>query len=288
MRSQKNDFDTEEKDFLGDVKLPACPEIGLLYSAREGILPEDQATSLNAHLATCEVCRLLGQDLDAIEFGNPTASDAANIRERITQSAPRAFQRAERRPGWLRRRWWVPTFALAACAILAVVLLRSTEPQTASSALQVATAKPIPDIPVDKLPIHVDPAALLATRGAATAGEPSGAEMVKALSRYQKSDYAAAVDQFKTLTQKYPNDATVPLYLGVSELFLGQTDPAAADLTRAKALNQGDRQADASWYLGVAELRLKNVTAAMPLFHDLCQGKSTYADRACTIESQLK
>ena len=130
MQSRKNDFDAEEREFVANVQLPACPEVGLLYSAREGILPEPQAAPLHAHLATCELCRLLVEDLEAIEFGAPTASDAANIRERITRGASRAFQPAERQPSWLRRRWWIPTFAVAAAAVLAVVLLRSTEPQT--------------------------------------------------------------------------------------------------------------------------------------------------------------
>jgi len=286
MRPPKNDFDPQEQDFLTRVELPSCPEVGLLYSAREGILPNEQARVVTEHLAQCEVCRTLFADMESIEFGTPTAAESLNIRERITRSAPGAFEPTKPEPTWIRKRWWIPTLAMAACAVLAVVLLRQKSDTPAAP--QIAQAKPIPEIQIEKLPIHVDPNTLLATRGPGDASQPSPKELVKALSRYQKDDYAAAAQQLKTLATKYSQDGTLRLYLGVSELFLDQNEDAATELLTAKTLNDDGRLADTNWYLAVAELRLKQPDKALPLLHELCEGKSTYSQRACAVESSLK
>jgi hypothetical protein len=285
MRPPKNDFDPQEQEFLALVQLPNCPEVGLLYSAREGILPDDKARVVTEHLAQCEVCRTLFADMESIEFGTPTAAESMNIRERITRGAPGAFESAKATPTWIRKRWWVPAVAMAACAVLAVVLLRR---KSEAPPPQIAQAKPILEVQLEKLPIHVDPGTLLATRGPGKSSQPSPKELVKALSRYQKDDYAAAAQELKTLTAKYSRDGTIRLYLGVSELFLDQNQDAAAELMAAKALNEGGRLVDSKWYLAVAELRLKQPDKALPLLHELCEGKSTYSQRACAVESSLR
>ncbi len=288
MPFRKNDFDAEERDFVTRVKLPACPEVGLLFSAREGILAADQAHEVEAHLAGCEVCRTLLGDLETIDFGNPTAIDAANTRDRIRRSASGAFAPAKlkREPGF--RRWLVPALALAACAVLALILVRSfkSEPAPAPSATQVAQARPLPDVPLEKLAIHVDASALLATRGSSTTGP--GTELAKALAPYQKGDYAEAAQRLGNLAQKYPQDPTVALYLGVTDLLLDRNQEGARNLENAVKLNEGARLADSQWYLGIADLRVKDALAATTVFHALCEGNSSYRERACTIESELK
>ena len=284
----KNDFDAEEREFSSRVQLPSCPDLALLYSAREGVLPDDKAEKVHGHLSQCEVCARLFEDLESIDFGTPTAIEAAHIRQRIQNQAPRAFE-TKSSGGWIRRRWWVPTFALAACAAVGVFVLRPTQHvPVPAPAPQVAEARPLPDLPLTKLAIHVDPTSLLATRGAGDASRPTGSELAKAFQRYQNDDYPAAEQQLKGLAQKYPQDGTVRLYLGVTELFLNHDAQAADDLTMATAHNQGARLADSQWYLAIAELRLKNPDSADPLMHDLCQGKTGYSQRACEIESQLK
>jgi hypothetical protein len=286
MRPPKNDFDPQEQEFLALVELPQCPDVGLLYSAREGVLPDEQARLVTEHLAQCEVCRTLFADMESIEFGTPTPVESMNIRERISRSAPGAFEPTKPEKTWIRKRWWVPALAMAACAVLAVVLLR--QKSDAPPAPQIALSKPLPEVQLDKLPIHVDSSTLLATRGAGNASQPSPKELVKALSKYQKDDYAAAAQQLKTLAAKYSQDGTVRLYLGVSELFLDQNEDAATELMTAKTLNDDGRLADTKWYLAIAELRLKQPNQALPILHELCEGKSTYSQRACAVESSLK
>jgi tetratricopeptide (TPR) repeat protein len=282
----KNDFDMDEKEFAARVQLPSCPDPALLYSAREGVLPDDQAERIRSHMSQCDVCTHLFEDLDSIAFGTPTPVEAAHIRDRIQRQAPRAFERAQPTEGWIRRRWWVPTLALAACGAVAVFVLKPTD--TERPAAQVADSRPLPEVPLEKLAIHVSPSALLATRGASDGTQPSPSELARSLQKYQSDDYAGAAEQLKPLAEKYPQDGTVRLYLGVSELFLKDHDEAAGDLAAATNVNDGARLADSEWYLGIAQLRRKKRDSAFVLFHDLCQGKSGYSQRACEIESQLK
>lgn len=285
MSSQKNDLDREEQELIAHVHLPQCPEVELLYAAREGVLPEEQSARVAEHLSHCGVCTTLFEDLEAIAFGMPTAGDSASIRERIERGAPGAFERANR-SGASHRHWWIPALAVAACALLAFLFFRPVKSIPPASAPQIAQAKPLPQIPLKKLPIRVDVSALLATRGAAT--EPSGPELVKALARYQKDDFSGAAQQLTALSQKYPQDETVRLYLGVSELFLNRDEDAAKELAEATKRSEGPPLADSQWYLSVALLRLNNPTEALPILSTLCEGKSSYSERACTIESQLK
>jgi hypothetical protein len=268
------------------VHLSTCPDLALLYSAHEGVLPGDQGGEIREHIAQCEICTRLFEDLESIDFGTPTAIEVAHIRERIQREAPRAFERPQPSPSWIRKRWWVPALAMAACAVAAVFVLRPTEaPQPAA---QLAEARPLPQVPLEKLAIHVDPMSLLATRGASSATQPSVAELAKGLQKYQHDDYAGAAEQLKALAEEYPQDGTVRLYLGISELFLKQNGEAAGDLAAATNANDGARLADSEWFLGIAQLRSQKRDSALALFHDLCKGKSGYSQHACEIESQLK
>lgn len=286
MQSRKNDLDRDEQELVSLVELPRCPDAALLYAVHEGVVTEGKAAEVSAHLEHCEVCRTLFADLEAIGFGTPTELESVAIRKRIEKHAPRAFAPAAEAP-WLRRNWWVPAFAMAACAVVAVLLLRTTHTNPPAPQISQVQTPAVPDIPLEKLPIHVDASALLATRGGNNRG-PSGPELARALAQYQKDDHVAAAQLLKGLAAKYPEDGTVRLYLGVSELFLGQNDTAASDLAVATKSNEGARLADAQWYLVVADFRLKSVEAALPLLNELCETKNSYTTRACTIQSQLK
>ena len=288
MRSRKNDFDDQELEFVSQVQLPDCPQLSELHAAREGVLPEDRAGVIRTHVEQCAICHTLFEDLESMEFGTPTAAESANIRERITRSAPKAFAPRKSSPAGIRNRWWVPALAMAACAVVAVVLFNSPKKGAPAAGPEIAQVKPIPEVALEKLAIRVNPTALLATRGAGNASQPTGRELVKALGRYQKDDYAGAVQQLRALAKKYPQDGVVSLYLGVSELFLDQNQDAAQILANARVLNEGARRADSEWYLAVAGLRLRKPETALPLLHELCEGKTSYSERACAIESQLK
>jgi hypothetical protein len=297
MRS-KNDFDAEEREFASRVRLPRCPDFALLYSAHEGVLPEEQAEQIRSHMSECEVCTRLFEDCESIDFGTPTALEAAHIRDRIQQKAPRAFHASQPESHRLRRKWWLAALAVAAAVVAIFFVVRPPTPERATQVAQ-APAHPttqstgttlpnVPEVPLEKLAIHLDPAALLVTRGARNPAQPSGSEIAKALRPYQLDDYVRSAQLLKLLSQKYPQDGTVQLYLGISELFLHHDAQAADDLTMAAAYTHGSRLADSQWYLAIAELRVKNPDSAEPLFHDLCHGKSGYSQRACEIESQLK
>ncbi|ABF39298.1 hypothetical protein Acid345_0293 [Candidatus Koribacter versatilis Ellin345] len=279
MRQRMNDFDSDEKDFVSRVTLPACPEVGMLHAAHEGVLADAETKQIQEHLSSCEVCRTLFDDLDAIEYGELSPAESASIRVRIARNAPRAFEPA--------RKWWVPALAVAAAAAIAFVLIRVPKPETPAQGPLIVYVKPPQEIKVEKLPIRVDPTSLLATRGG-NGSQPSGPELAKALAKYQGDDYASAVQQLKALAQKYPKDGTVRLYLGISELLLNQNKEASADLSAAANELEGGRQSDAQWYLAAASLRLKDHEAAQPLLQQLCEGKSTYTERACKLESELK
>ncbi len=284
MRQRMNDFDPDEKDFLSRVKLPACPEVGLLQAAHEGVLAEAESKRIQEHVSACDVCRTLFEDFDAIDYDQLTPSESASIRVRIARGAPRAFESG---PVAWTRKWWIPALALAACAVIGFLLLKPHPVQAPASSQQMAEARPLPEITVEKLPLRVDPTSLLATRGGAGT-QPSGPELAKALAKYQGNDYAAAIQQLKALADKFPKDGTVQLYLGVSELLKNQNAEAATSLSAAASELEGARQSDAQWYLAAANLRLKNTEAAQPLLQQLCEGKSTYKEQACTLESELK
>lgn len=287
MLSRRSDFDPQEQEFVDRVQLPKCPNLSLLNAAREGVLASDEATLVGAHLASCGVCRTLFEDLEAIDFGAPTAADSRNTRERIANHAPRAFRVDHPKSGWFGQRWWIPAFAVAGCALLVFLVLRGTK-TSAPAPAQISQAKRLPLVALEKLPIHIDASALLATRGASDGTEAPGPDLAKALLHYENDDYTGAAQRLQVLAQKYPKDGNVRLYLGISDLYLQQDNDAAVQLTSAAAILQDARWADAEWYLGIAVLRLNHPELAAPVFRRLCDGKNTYSNRACGVESQIQ
>src|SRR5689334_14114321 len=61
-----------------------CPSPAQLSAAKEGVLPEEFQQQITKHLSQCEMCRMLQEDLSAIET-DLTPDASARIQEQISQ-----------------------------------------------------------------------------------------------------------------------------------------------------------------------------------------------------------
>jgi TolA-binding protein len=141
---------------------------------------------------------------------------------------------------------------------------------------QIAPLAPPDDVPV------------LVTRGATTTHGPSVDDLMPAFRAYNRNDFAQAAAAFAPLVPRFPQSDIPPLYLGVSQLQLGQNADAQRSLAQAYSLTGSAHHDAAAWYLAMADLRLHQSAAAIPLLRDLCvQQRNPYAARACTLAQQI-
>lgn len=109
----------------------------------------------------------------------------------------------------------------------------------------------------------------------------SGAPLARALLLYRDDRYPAAAQALAAVARSSPGQPEPCFYLGVSQLFLGDNQAAAASFARASVLAAGALAQSADWYRAVALVRANQVAAAEPLFHRLCASGGLYATRAC-------
>ncbi|HZT74099.1 MAG TPA: hypothetical protein VE996_10635 [Terriglobales bacterium] len=171
------------------------------------------------------------------------------------------------------RSLWLPIVLVAAALIFAMVasvVVWRLEATRLSPAQPVSTARltAAAVFQVDKPPVAVSIAA-------------SQAPLARALLLYRDDRYRAAAQALAAVARSSPGQPEPWFYLGVSRLFLGDNQAAAASFARASELASGSLAQSADWYRAVALVRANQVAAAEPLFQRLCASGGLYATRAC-------
>jgi hypothetical protein len=271
------DFDTAELDLQSRLspRESDCPPISVLRALQEECLPEELARPAREHLSRCPLCRMLLVDMDALS--EPQFSPAQQ--QRIAAILPNNVARSS---FWTVQRSLI---GLAAALLVMVGLFfwshrvrgvetASTTSSNAAVHLQVKT------LPFTPLASPSGPEELL-TRGAGSGEVPSNEELLPAFRAYNHADYSGAVQNFETLSVRYPQSQLILLYLGVSQLALQRDQEAAATLYRAQATPRPYNTDAVQWYSAVAASRTHSKDTR-PLLEGLCQRKtSSFSERSC-------
>ncbi|HEY4356831.1 MAG TPA: hypothetical protein VGN16_13860 [Acidobacteriaceae bacterium] len=287
MSIQRPEFDADEQAVAGALKprRGGCPPLDVLQAAGQDVLPPDVEARVTAHLADCPSCSGLLEDLARL----PETTLLAEEQRRIATKFPLENKR-EASGG----RLWMGIAAAVLLMVAGAVAWRSlspkaTEPQNAhgvapaSNAQQPVTTANL-DIPLT--PLAAPGGTALLTRGPGS-HEPATEQLLPAFTAYNHADYAAAATKFSALAAGYPASEIVPLYLGVSQLYLGQNEQADANLMRVLTLGEKDTAPGnmdaARWYDAIAASRLHSSKATTLLQH-LCDEKhSRYSPQSCKL-----
>lgn len=280
-------FDDRERSFVKEVgPLPKCPPLEILKAYEQAVLPESAQVEVGMHVEQCSLCRMLLKDFASLE--EPHLSPGAN--ERIRKQIPVPVSDTD--VSTKRTRLWLISGAVAAAIVVVAVLFgysfhKAQKQIVASVASPVAEPSHLAQVEIEKLP---PPASLeegLVFRGGVARTEPTAEELAHAFRSYQTAAYREAATQFSVLARRYPKSDVPVLYLGVSQLFLGENQAALSSLTTAEVLARPSRKDASSWYRAVAAMRVQSPDTKA-LFESLCgRDQSVYAQRACQIKTQL-
>ena len=241
---------------------PSC-QSQLLFRVRRGLGSDRDRQALEAHLSSCEACRLLDQfERDFETEGDAQPGDAqriARLAARVSQALERPQSHALRTPPRRAVRRTLPLallgFATSAAAASGVVWFwGAREPQlvaplAASGSIVVrapsSAAHPLPhqstasaagaeEPPKDK---HVAPSSSAKPKtSAATPPKRTVAELFQLASRARRAgDASSAIRYYRALLRDYPGSAEASLSrISLGNLLL-ETGAAAAALTEFNA-----------------------------------------------------
>lgn len=297
MRESWPDLEDSERDFLtahadaiqrAQARLVSCPPVQLIVAARGESLPDEVGKKIAEHVAACVECRMLAEDMEAIEEVGLTAGEKAGIRARLQP----AFAAPNISLWGLFRNWSVPAAAVATIAIVAVLGIkfwraRPISQPPASAAVQQSPSIPtLAALPLDKPGVPAPPNSELVWRGGGGGGggrktDSYRAQLDAALAPYRKNDYTAASSKLEQLEQKFPQKFEPKFYNGISLLFLNDASTAARKLQAAREVAEPPESYQASWYLAVAEQRAGKSDLALSDLQQLCKIESSYSAKAC-------
>lgn len=294
-KTPAGDWDHDEREaltgFERDVEAMRArhardPEIELLRAAEAEVLPDDLQSAAAGYLAADRWSRAL---VDG--FNDPSISldraDQSRLLDRIRRDV--SVSKRQRASWW----WLMPSFAASAAGIVAVLsVIDSGVPSAPSQATNqpVATETPRPApvyvLALEKPEVKLS-AAALTWRGGSSTGDLL-ADLKPGLDAFRRDDYAGAQKALAGLTEKYPLSVEVLFYLGVSQLYLGETREALGNFIKAVPLADASFAADVMWYGAVAEERLGNNDAARTALTNLCRGTSARGPAACAAAAAIK
>jgi tetratricopeptide (TPR) repeat protein len=304
MNEWKNDSGPEEEELLKEcgtsfealrASHADCPEPEILLAAQAGVLEEETARSVAAHLETCGYCKLLLRDLTDGEVLAALPEEEHRVRERVLRAAVVSAKTEKLRGGLLtlRLKWALPVATLAGAVVVAVVWMRfhpRVAPVLPASSVAVEPARPAKPsvLEWEKLAVKLQASSILVWRGEPrNEQEKYAAELTHALVYYRDGDYAEAVQQLARVVKDFPRGPEGQLYLGISRLALQQNAEAISSLLAAKRLAVEQFSEDASWYLALAYARIGDKQNAITELRKLCQGKGSYSQRACAGIQEL-
>jgi hypothetical protein len=263
-----------------------CPSPDLLVARSTGALEPAFQSSVDAHLGSCDACRRLAADIDALHLAAAEPAVEQRVRTRV-------FVRPS------RRRWLLPLVAAAVLMSVVAVGWRvwpgaaPAAPDVAREATVSPEARPAAgSTPVVALwevapaLVRVPLSSLGPTRGGESATE--GAGLIDALGPYQGGDYARAIERLSEWVRVSPKSGEGHFYLGVSQLLTGDPRGAEASLSKAHELLPASRRREVDWYRAAAEQRSGGVSAARARLRALCAEAGAYRTEACEAGSVLR
>lgn len=270
-----DDHDADDDALLRDLGLAGpprarpvgCPSFAALQAAEAGVLPDEDAHAVAAHLERCAACRVLLDAARAWEGPEPGRE---------------AEERIARRAGLARRNalssWLLPLAAVLALAVLAPLALRDrarpgpVEPTPGASG-------PAPVLPLEKLGRRSPPSLVL--RGE----DAYESELAQALDAYEAGELETAAARLAALARRHPEAAGPRLYLGVVHLLRGRPQEAVPVLEEAERSAGAFWGPSVRWYLAVARERGGGDPA--PPLRALCGAEGEYRARACAALEAL-
>jgi cytochrome c-type biogenesis protein CcmH/NrfG len=272
-----------------------CPRLEVLLASEARTLPEEVATKVKRHVASCDFCRVLIADLDTSELMVATSEEEGRVRERIFRVAKGSEKGKEvsNRPSWGWLWKLVPLAVAAAIVVMVWIRLRQpvvTTPVTPPSTAEVQRERPTgPSIfEWEKLPIRLQAGSVLIWRGAGDREQQKyAAELTHALALYRDDNYEGAVQELRKTAADFPEGVEGQLYLGISRLKLQQNAEAVAPLRAAQRLGPEQYRDDATWYLALAYERVADQGHAAEELRKLCGQMSAYSARACSGLQEL-
>lgn len=248
----------------------------------DGTMDAPARARLADHLLACAACA----DVHRV---------VVQVREGAPAVAPDAMPRTE--PGA-----WRAWYGLAAAAALAVVVSgtlwmtrgRAPAPPEVAVAGDPTPAAPPPASPASSAlpawagslgepPIVRLPAALALTmRGAGDDRQAFMRDFGRAIAPYREGRFADAVPELTRVADAHPAIAETWFYLGVSQLFAGDADAAAAALARARPSTEVGEEAQ--WLEAVALRRAGRADDATARLRAICAVTGPFQSRACEAE----
>lgn len=298
MRDRMDDLTSEEHELLAKAgasldQLRAqhadCPRFDVLQASKAGVLPEDTARSVTKHVEHCGFCQILLKDSMNEEFANASSDEARRVRQRVFADAQ--DKKSAKAGGGLLGIWFwkaIPVTVLSAVAVAFIVWLRirpSVQPQPSQTTVAEQAQKLAnPTVLTwEKLPIKLQASSILVMRGAPqTEQEKYTAELTTALKFYRDERYTEAANALGNVTKAFPRGVEAQLYLGITQLKLKDAADAVTSLTAAQRLGADQFRDDAMWYLALAYRDARDVQNAAAQLQKLCEGSSSYAERACS------
>jgi hypothetical protein len=280
----KLSFDADEIGALAVIGVappalrgPTCPDPALLLAVDEGVVDEELAVRVRAHVAACPACRLAAADLaDVLDSGA-----LAEAKSRIAARLPATPARSARRP-WF---WLVPAGGLVAVAAVIVGMIWFPASSLPDSKPALVARNDAPSLPtVFRLdrpavqPGDID----LTVRGEASKALGLASQIGGALDLVDAGAFAKAIDQLDAIVRGHPVSRDARLAHGVALLGDGQNTQAVTALEQARAL-PGDRASDdeVGWFLGVALVRTGDPVRARSVLAPVCDHGGLRSAVAC-------
>jgi len=304
MSKAMDDLGPEEKALLREhgASLEAlrarhadCPRLDMMLALQAGVLPEESAQKVSAHVAKCSFCQILLKDMADESLLGATLEEENRLRGRVLAATKPQTKTAKATGGLFSIWFWraVPLGALAAAAIALFVWVRLHQsPSPTVTPVAVVKPMPKPDVSMllqwEKLPIKLQAQSILVFRGSPrNAQEKYASELTVAMTYYRDDKFTEARERLQGVVRDFPKGVEGQLYLGISELKLEQNSDAIAPLQAAQKLGPEQYRDDATWYLALAYLRTGDLQSGRTELQKLCRGKSTYSDRACAAEREV-
>jgi TolA-binding protein len=246
-----------------------------------GTMPEPTQASFEEHYFACDACFLTVEALQAAG-------------RRLESTVPKAVNVRGRR--WIRPASWM---AAAATLIVGVILWRLPQPvapspsSSAPAASQPAAGPPAAnpagnalDRQLEQMATVVPPQYVtLITR---SQSDESATGFEQAMTHYVAGRYDHAARGLSATANRSPNLPHVQFFLGISELMLGNLDPARKALQRAARSGVNPYADEAHFYLGKLALRAKDIPAARREFQIAAVRKAGPTGEAAKLLAELK
>ena len=296
MKVPSDGWDEDEREIpdalareLSNMRGAAALPLDVLRAAGTGVLPDDLEQAAQAYLAREPDARALVDELNNAATLDPHGQSRLYARlERETRTP---------HPSRSGSRWqWPAAAAIGAIAVAGSLWLTLGRDSTEAPAVTVTQSTPSPPatptpapasqpetflLPLERPGVRVSLRAL--TWRGSERTNPALAALKPALDAFRAGDYRLADREFSAIAGRYPDLIEVPLYQGVSRLFLGDVAGATTSLRSAEKIGDEAFRNDVSWYLAIAEERSGNVTAARTRLAALCPNGKSGDPRACAV-----